>query len=106
MPLRGRLWLSDGSCVRLRPEHRNHVWSYDFVEDRTHEGRKYRMLNVVDEFTHEAIAIRVKRKLNSLDVIYVLSELFLTRSISGYIRSDNVLRQEHWHSERQQISIH
>jgi len=88
-PKRGRLWLADGSCVRLRPEYRNHVWSYDFVEDRTHEGRKYRMLNVVDEFTHEAIAIRVKRKLNSLDVIDVLSELFLARGIPGHIRSDN-----------------
>ena len=88
-PKRGRLWLGDGSCVRLRPEYRNHVWSYDFVEDRTHEGRKYRMLNVVDEFTHEAIAIRVKRKLNSTDVIDVLSELFLTRGIPGHIRSDH-----------------
>lgn len=88
-PKRGRLWLADGSCVRLRPEYRNHVWSYDFVEDRTHEGRKFRMLNVVDEFTHEAIAIRVKRKLNSLDVIDVLSELFLARGIPTYIRSDN-----------------
>lgn len=88
-PKRGRLWLGDGSCVRLRPEYRNHVWSYDFVEDRTHEGRKYRMLNVVDEFTHEAIAIRVKRRLNSADVIDVLSELFLARGIPGHIRSDN-----------------
>lgn len=88
-PKRSRLWLADGSCVRLRPEYRNHVWSYDFVEDRTHEGRKYRMLNVVDEFAHEAIAIRVKRKLNSLDVIDVLSELFLARGVPGHIRSDN-----------------
>lgn len=88
-PKRGRLWLADGSCVRLRPEYRNHVWSYDFVEDRTHEGRKYRMLNVIDEFTHEAIAIRVKRKLNSTDVIDVLSDLFLTRGIPGHIRSDH-----------------
>ena len=62
-PKRGRLWLADGSCIRLRPEHRNHVWSYDFVEDRTHDGRKYRMLNVIDEFTHECLAIRVARKL-------------------------------------------
>ena len=61
-PKRGRLWLADGSCIRLRPEHRNHVWSYDFVEDRTHDGRKYRMLNVIDEFTHECLAIRVARK--------------------------------------------
>src|SRR5262245_4395923 len=51
-PKRGRLWLTDGSCIRLRPEHRNHVWSYDFVEHHTHDGRKYRMLNVLDEFTH------------------------------------------------------
>ena len=57
-PKRGRLWLADGSCMRLRPEHRDHVWSYDFVEDRTHDGRKYRMLNVIDEFTHECLAIR------------------------------------------------
>jgi hypothetical protein len=70
---RGRLWLADGSCIRLRPEHRNHVWSYDFVEDRTHDGRKYRMLNVLDEFTHECLAIRVARKLRAIDVIDVLS---------------------------------
>ena len=57
-PKRGRLWLSDGSCIRLRPEHANHVWAYDFVEDRTREGRKFRMLCVVDEFTREALAIR------------------------------------------------
>jgi transposase InsO family protein len=88
-PKRGRLWLEDGSCVRLRPQYRNHVWSYDFVEDRTHEGRKYRMLNVIDEFTHEALTIRVKRKLNSTDVIDVLSDLFLTRGIPGHIRSDH-----------------
>jgi putative transposase len=88
-PKRGRLWLGDGSCVRLRPTYRNHVWSYDFVEDRTHNGKKYRMLNIVDEFTHEALAIRIRRKLNSIDVIDALSELFLTRGIPGFIRSDN-----------------
>ena len=88
-PKRGRLWLTAGSCIRLRLEHRNHVWSYDFVEDRTHDGRKYRMLNVVDEFTHESLAIRVRRKLNSTDVIDVLCELFLARGIPGHIRSDN-----------------
>ena len=59
-PKRGRLWLNDGSCIRLRPEHPNHVWSYDFVEDRTHNGRKFRMLNVIDEFTRECLAIRVE----------------------------------------------
>jgi hypothetical protein len=72
-PKRGRLRLNDGSCVRLRAEHRNHVWSYDFVEDRTHDGRKHRMLNVIDEFTHECLAIRVERSLKSADVIGVLS---------------------------------
>ena len=88
-PKRGRLWLTDGSCIRLRPEYPNHVWSYDFVEDRTHDGRKYRMLNVLDEFTRECLAIRVRRKLNSIDVIDVLTDLFLLRGIPGHIRSDN-----------------
>lgn len=88
-PKRGRLWLVDGSCVRLRPEYRNHVWSYDFVEDRTHNGRKYRMLNVIDEFTHECLAIRVARRLKAIDVIDVLSDLFILRGVPGHIRSDN-----------------
>ena len=88
-PRRGRLWLNDGSCVRLRPERPNHVWSYDFVEDRTHDGRKYRMLNVLDEFTRECLAIRVDRKLGSVDVIDVLSDLFILRGVPGHIRSDN-----------------
>ena len=88
-PKRGRLWLNDGSCIRLRPEYSNHVWSYDFVEDRTHNGRKYRMLNVIDEFTRECIAIRVSRRLRSTDVIDVLSDLFILRGIPGHVRSDN-----------------
>jgi putative transposase len=90
-PKRGRLWLNDGSCVRLRPERPNHVWSYDFVEDRTHNGRKLRMLNVIDEFTRECLTIRVDRKLKSTDVIDVLSDLFILRGVPGHIRSDNVL---------------
>ncbi|WP_156420718.1 IS3 family transposase [Aureimonas sp. AU22] len=88
-PKRGRLWLNDGSCVRLRPERANHVWSYDFVEDRTHDGRKIRMLNVIDEFTHECLSIRVARRLNSTDVIDVLSDLFVLRGVPGHVRSDN-----------------
>ena len=88
-PKRGRLWLSDGSCIRLRAERPNHVWSYDFVEDRTHDGRKYRMLNVIDEFTHECLAIRVSRKLKATDVIDVLSDLFILRGVPEHIRSDN-----------------
>lgn len=88
-PKRGRLWLADGSCIRLRAERRDHVWSYDFVEDRTHDGRKIRMLNIIDEFTHECLAIRVARKLKAIDVIDVLSDLFILRGIPDHIRSDN-----------------
>jgi putative transposase len=85
----GRIWLADGSCIRLRAERPNHVWSYDFIDDRTHKGRKYRMLNLIDEFTHECLAIRVDRKLNSADVIDVLSDLFILRGVPEHIRSDN-----------------
>ena len=88
-PKRGRLWLSDGSCVRLRPEYPNHVWSYDFVESRTHDGRKFRMLNVIDEFTRESLTIRIDRKLNSINVIDVLTDLFILRGPPGHVRSDN-----------------
>lgn len=88
-PKRGRLWLADGSCIRLRAERPNHVWSYDFVEDRTHEGRKYRMLNVVDEFTHECLAIRIARRLKAVDVVDVLSDLFILRGVPEHVRSDN-----------------
>ncbi len=88
-PRRGRLWLTDGSCVRRRAEHANHVWSYDFVQDRTHDGRAVRMLTVVDEWTRECLAIEVGRKLNSQDVLHRLGELFVTRGTPAYIRSDN-----------------
>jgi transposase InsO family protein len=88
-PKRGRLWLNDGSCIRLQPERPNHVWAYDFVEDRTHDGCKIRMLNIVDEFSREALAIRVERRLNSNDVIDVLSDLFILRGVPAHIRSDN-----------------
>ncbi len=87
-PKRGRLWLADGSCIRLRAERPNHVWSYDFVEDRTHDGRKYRMLNIIDEFTHECLAIRIDRRLKAIDVIDVLSDLFILRGVPEHIRSD------------------
>ncbi len=88
-PKRSRLWLNDGSCIRLRAEHRNHVWSYDFVEDRTHNGRRLRMLNIIDEFTHECLAIHVARRLKSIDVIDALSDLFILRGVPRHIRSDN-----------------
>jgi transposase InsO family protein len=103
-PKRGRLWLGDGSCIRLRPEYPNHVWSYDFVEDRTHDGRKFRMLNVIDEFTRECLAIRVSRKLKAVDVIDVLSDLFILRGVPGHIQSDNVLCGEAAAALGQQIS--
>ena len=88
-PKKGRLWLNDGSCVRLRPERPNHVWSCDFVQDRTHEGRAYRTLNIIDEFTREALMIRVDRKLNSTDVVDALTDLFIQRGTPEFIRSDN-----------------
>ena len=79
----------DGSCVRLRAERPNHVWSYDFVHDRTHDGRAYRTLNIIDEYTREALLIRVDRKLNSTDVVDALTDLFILRGAPEYIRSDN-----------------
>ncbi len=71
-PKRRRLWLGDGSCIRLRPQHRGHVWSYDFVEDQTHNGRKFRMLNIIDEFSRECLAMVPLRRFRSNDVIDVL----------------------------------
>ena len=88
-PKRGRLWLNDGSCVRRRAERPNHVWSYDFVFDRTHDGRSLRMLAVVDEYTRECLAIDVGRRFRSEDVLETLWELFVERGIPAYIRSDN-----------------
>jgi len=88
---RGRLWLYDGSCVRLQPEHANHVWSYDFVMDTTDDGRPFRMLNVIDEFTRECLAIRVGRKLKTGDVQECLTDLFCSRGVPEHIRSDNGL---------------
>jgi len=88
-PKRGRLWLNDGSCVRLRPEHKDHVWSYDFMEERTTDGRKFRILNILDEFTRECLAVRVERRLNSQDVIDALFNLFIFRGVPEHIRSDN-----------------
>ena len=88
-PKKGRLWLNDGSCVRLRPEYRNHVWSYDFVHCRTDDGRAFRTLNILDEYSRECLAIRVKRKLNSADVIDGLGDLFVLHGVPAFIRSDN-----------------
>lgn len=88
-PKRARLWLADGSCIRRRAQYPNHVWSYDFVMDRTHDGRVLKMLTLVDEFTRECLAIEVRRKITSRELTEVLSELFLTRGVPKHIRSDN-----------------
>jgi putative transposase len=88
-PKRGRLWLKDGSCVRLRPTHRNHVWSYDFVADRTQDGRAIKILTVIDEYSRESLVIVVARKINSDDLLYCLTDLFVKPGPPEYIRSDN-----------------
>ncbi len=88
-PKRGPLWLGDGSCIRRRAERKNHVWSYDFVFDRSHDGRPLRMLTMVDEYTRECLAIDVERRLDSESVLERLGELFVTRGTPAYIRSDN-----------------
>lgn len=88
-PKRSRLWLADGSCIRLRPERKNHVWSYDFVSDRTCDGRPIKILNVIDEFTRECLASYTARRIRSRDVILVLADLFLKHGCPKHIRSDN-----------------
>jgi transposase InsO family protein len=88
-PKRGRVWLNDGSCIRLRPEHKDHVWSYDFVMDRTENGRAFKVLNIIDEYTRECLATLVNRKLKSEDVLDQLFNLFVFRGIPEHIRSDN-----------------
>jgi transposase InsO family protein len=86
---RRRLWLNDGSCIRLRLERRNHVWSYDFVEAQTQDGRKVRLMTLIDEFTRECLAIRVARRINSLGVLETMADAILVRGIPEHIRSDN-----------------
>ena len=86
---RGRLRLNDGSCIRLRPQHCNHVWSYDFVEAQTHAGRKLRLMTLIDEFTRECLAIRVARRINSFGVIETMADAMLERGVPEHIRSDN-----------------
>jgi len=88
-PKRGRLWLNNGSCIRLRPGWRNHVWAYDFVQARTHDGRAFRMLTVIDEFSRECLAIEVARHIRSDDVLHVLTDLFTRHGPPCHIRSDN-----------------
>jgi transposase InsO family protein len=88
-PQRGRLWLNDGSCIRLRPAHRNHVWAYDFVAARTHDGRPLRILTLIDEYSRECLAIEVARRMRSDDVLECLADLFIEHGVPHHIRSDN-----------------
>jgi putative transposase len=88
-PKRGRLWLNDGSCIRLRPEYPGHVWAYDFVEGRTHDGRKFRILTIIDEASRECLALIVARQLKHEDVLAALADLFVSRGPPANIRSDN-----------------
>ena len=88
-PKRGRLWLNDGSCIRLRPERRDHVWSYDFMVDRTSDGRAFRILTIIDEYTRECLGMLVDRSITSQDVIDRLYQLFVFKGVPEHIRSDN-----------------
>ena len=88
-PRRGRLWLNDGSCIRLRPEYPGHVWAYDFVEGRTHDGRKFRILTIIDEASRECLALIVARRFRHEEVLAALAELFIARGPPANIRSDN-----------------
>jgi len=86
---RGRLWLNDGSCVRLRPERRNHVWSYDFVSTRTHDGRSVRLLNLIDEHTRESLLVRAERRWSTARVISALADVMVMKGVPEHLRSDN-----------------
>lgn len=86
---RRRLFPGDGSSSRLRAEHADHVWSYDFMHDRTDDGRALRILNIIDEYTRECLAIDVGRSVTSENVLGRLANLFATRGVPEHIRSDN-----------------
>jgi len=88
-PKRGRLWLNDGSCIRLRPAYPNHVWSYDIMKDQTSDGRALRLLTIIDEYSRECLAIDVGRHMTSEDVLDRLVQLFVERGAPAYLRSDN-----------------
>lgn len=88
-PKRARLWLVDGSCIRLRSEYKNHVWSYDFVSEETRDKKKFKILNIIDEYSRECLASHVARRIRSQDVILILADLFLKHGIPKHIRSDN-----------------
>ena len=97
-PKRGRLWLNDGSCIRLRPERTNHVWSYDFMQDHTEDGRRFRMLTVI-EFTRQCLAIVVARKPKSDDVLHCLTDLIVAHGPPEHIRSDKTRFASRWRAD-------
>jgi putative transposase len=103
---RGRLWRNDGSCLRLRPERANHVWSFDFVEGRTHDGRSLRIMTLIDEHTRECLALKVARRINSFGVIETLADAMLERGVPEHVRCDNVLRSEERQRADQSVSVH
>lgn len=86
---RRRLGTSENGIVRHRATHPDHVWAWDFVHDRTQDGRPLKFLSIVDEYTRECLALEVRRSFRSEDVIDVLKELFVIRGTPGHIRSDN-----------------
>ena len=88
-PKRGRLWLTDGSCIRRRPAYRHHVWAYDFVAERTHDGRPLKILTVVDEYSRECLALVVARRLRATEVLETLADLFIWYGVPAHFRSDN-----------------
>ena len=88
-PKRRRLWFNKGSCIRLRPTYQNHVWSYDFMMSRTHDGRPLRFLTIIDEHTRECLTIDVECRMNYQHVLARLTNLFTIHGVQDYIRSDN-----------------
>jgi putative transposase len=86
---RRRLWLKNGSCIRLRPQHKDHIWSYDILEDKTYNGKKFRILNIIDEYSRECLLSFASRRITSIEVVEFLAELFCSRGLPEYIRSDN-----------------
>jgi putative transposase len=88
-PKRGRLWLNDGSCIRLRPRRKDHVWSYDMASARTTDGRPLRFLVILDEYTRECLSLTAARRIRSENILNQLYELFIARGVPDYIRSDN-----------------
>ncbi len=80
---------SENGCKRKRAEHRDHVWSYDFVIDRTEDGRRLKMMPIVDEYSRECLTIKVERSITAEDVVRTLATLFERRGEPSFIRSDN-----------------